>query len=127
MRDVPNAAGCRLTAVLLLAGVVAACGGSVAPPRPPVDGVLQVVGLDTLDFDSDRYEAEPGEVTIQYVLDGMQGHSLVIEGHEDRLRLEVSGGSTDVGSINLDAGRYILYCDIPGHREGGMEARLLVG
>jgi plastocyanin len=89
--------------------------------------VLQVVGLDTLDFDFDQYEAESGEITIQYVLDGWVVHSLVIEGHEDRLRLEVSGGSTGVGSINLDAGRYILYCDIPGHREGGMEARLLVG
>lgn len=126
MRDVPNSAGCRLAAVLLLVGVVAACGGATTPLPPPEDGVLRVVGLDTLDFDLDQYRAEPGEVTIEYVLDGMQGHSLVVEGHEDRLRLEVSGGSTDVGSINLDAGRYILYCDIPGHREGGMEARLLV-
>tara|TARA_B100000959_G_scaffold282013_1_gene347489 strand:- start:436 stop:696 length:261 start_codon:yes stop_codon:yes gene_type:complete len=85
-----------------------------------------VVALDSLDFDADQYEAEVGDIEIRYVLDGMQGHSLVIEGSENQLRLEVSGGSTDSGAIALEAGRYILYCDIPGHREGGMEARLLV-
>jgi len=116
----------RLAAAVLLAGVVVSCGGAEAPLSPPADGVLRVIALDTLDFDAEQYEARPGEITIQYVLDGMQGHSLVVEGHEDRLRLVVSGGSTDVGSIDLGAGRYILYCDIPGHREGGMEARLLV-
>jgi len=113
--------------VVLLVGVAAACGGAATPLPAPVDGMLREVALDTLDFDLDQYGAEAGEITIQYVLDGMQGHSLVVEGHEDSLRLEVSGGSTDVGQISLDAGRYILYCDIPGHREGGMEARLLVG
>ncbi|MBV14487.1 MAG: hypothetical protein CL505_05385 [Actinobacteria bacterium] len=116
-----------MASVLLLVGVAAACGGAVTPLPAPVDGMLRVVALDTLDFGSDQYGAEAGEITIQYVLDGMQGHSLVVEDHEDRLRLEVSGGSTAVGTIDLDAGRYILYCDIPGHREGGMEARLLVG
>ena len=123
----PPVGSFTLTGVLALAGLLAACGGAAAPLPPPADGVLQVVGLDTLDFDFDQYEAEPGEITIQYMLDGRQWHSLVIEGHEDHLRLEVSGGPPGVGSINLDAGRYILYCDIPGHREGGMEARLLVG
>jgi hypothetical protein len=113
--------------VLLLAVALAACGtSSIAPLLPTDEGVLRVVALDSLDFDADQYEAEVGDIEIRYVLDGMQGHSLVIEGSENQLRLEVSGGSTDSGAIALEAGRYILYCDIPGHGEGGMEARLLV-
>ncbi|MDP6867002.1 MAG: hypothetical protein QF844_00735, partial [Acidimicrobiales bacterium] len=67
-----------------------------------------------------------GDIVINYVLSGFQEHTLVVEGHEDELVLRVENGGTDSGTITLEAGRYILYCDIPGHREGGMEARLLV-
>jgi len=28
--------------------------------------------------------------------------------------------------VQLKAGRYILYCDVAGHRTSGMEAKLLV-
>jgi len=85
-----------------------------------------VVGLDTLDFDADQYTAGAGTVNITYQLEGVIEHSLVVEGREDDMRLVVSGGSTDRGSIDLDAGAYVLYCDIAGHREAGMEATLIV-
>lgn len=108
---------------------VAACGGSgggggTAPVA--ADGVLRVVGLDTQEFDADGYTATAGEIEVEYHLDGFQEHSLVVEGHEEALRLVVENGGTDSGTITLEPGRYLLYCDIPGHREGGMEARLLV-
>jgi len=108
---------------------LAACGGSeggggTAPVA--ADGVLRVVGLDTQDFDADGYTASAGEIEVEYRLDGFQEHSLVVEGHEEALRLVVENGGTDTGTITLEPGRYLLYCDIPGHREGGMEARLLV-
>ena len=90
------------------------------------DGVLRVVALDTQDFDADGYRMAAGEVTVEYQLSGFQLHTLVVEGREDELRLEVENGGTDSGTITLEPGRYILYCDVAGHREGGMEARLLV-
>ena len=40
--------------------------------------------------------------------------------------LEVENGEPSTGSISLEPGRYILYCDVAGHRESGMEAQLLV-
>ena len=60
------------------------------------------------------------------ILDGFQAHNLLIEGYEEDLVLEVENGETATGSISLEPGRYILYCDIAGHREAGMEAQLLV-
>ncbi len=116
-----------MAAVVALGLTASACGGSVGGTAEPVeDGVLQVVADDTQDFDADEYRATAGDIVINYVLSGFQEHTLVVEGHEDELVLRVENGGTDSGTITLEAGRYILYCDIPGHREGGMEARLLV-
>jgi|TARA_B110000438_G_scaffold276589_1_gene298512 uncharacterized cupredoxin-like copper-binding protein len=116
-----------VAAVVLL---TAACGGSGAESaavEPVADGTLRVVGDDTQDFDADNYEIAAGEVTFEYTLDGFQEHSLVVEGREDEMRLVVENGETEVGTLTLEPGRYVLYCDIAGHRIGGMEARLLVG
>ena len=116
-------------AAALLVSPLAACGGSgggsgTAPVAD--DGVLRIVALDTQDFDADGYTATAGNIKVEYRLDGFQEHSLVVEGHEEALRLVVDKGGTESGTITLEPGRYLLYCDIAGHRESGMEARLLV-
>ena len=116
-----------VVAVVAVSLTASACGGGGGGTVEPVkDGVLQVVADDTQDFDADAYRAAAGDIAIKYVLSGFQEHTLVVEGYEDELVLRVENGGTDSGTITLEAGRYILYCDIPGHREGGMEARLLV-
>ena len=113
------------TAVLVSSG----CGGE-ATTQPstsePTDGVVRVVADDTQNFDKDRYTAAAGVIEIEYILDGFQAHNLLVEGYEDEMVLEVENGETSTGSISLEPGRYILYCDIAGHRESGMEAQLLV-
>ena len=117
-----------VAAVGAMALMATACGGSSSDGtlEPSEDGVLRVVADDTMDFDADAYRAAAGEIAIEYVLSGFQEHTLVVEGYEDELVLSVENGGSDSGTITLEAGRYIQYCDIPGHREGGMEARLLV-
>jgi len=115
-----------IVAASLLAG---ACGGSSGSPgaaAEPEDGVLRVVADDTNDFDADVYVTSAGELRVDYVQSGFQNHTLVIEGLEDQLRLEVENGGRDSGTLTLAPGRYIIYCDVAGHRHGGMEARLLV-
>ena len=116
--------GAALTAAL----VVGACGGGGGSPvgEAPDEGVLRIVADDTQDFDADTYRVAAGEVRVEYVQSGFQNHTLVIEGLEEQMRLEVENGGSDAHTVTLQPGRYILYCDVAGHRESGMEARLLV-
>ena len=118
-------------AIVATALLVGACGGggdsggsSIA--REPEEGVLRVVADDTNDFDADSYQVAAGDIRVEYVHSGFQNHTLVIEGLEDQMRLEVENGGRDSGTVTLQPGRYIIYCDVAGHRDGGMEARLLV-
>ena len=116
------------TALAGLALLAVSCSGSTGETTVSTaeDGLLQIVAYDRQDFDADLYEAKAGEVKFELLLDGFQVHTLVVEGLEDYLRLEVGDQDADFGSVNLQPGRYILYCDIAGHRSSGMEARLVV-
>jgi plastocyanin len=119
-----------ISAVGLLA--LGACGGDDGGSGgsggsgtiPP--GSLEVDALD-IRFDMDQYEATAGEVTIAYVSKGAQTHTLVLFDADNRVidpKLEVTPGSTDVGTYDLAAGSYQMVCDVPGHREAGMVATL---
>ena len=123
----------KIAATLLIASRLVSCGGGSAESgssskseSPAEDGVIRVITYDSQKFDEDMYEASEGLVKIEYVLDGFQSHTLVIEGMEDDFKLEVGSNKTDIGEVQLKAGRYILYCDVAGHRTSGMEAKLLV-
>lgn len=116
-----------LTAAILLA---TACGGdgngdTVRSDPGPVDATVEVAALD-IDFQPDDLAAEAG--TVQVVLDneGSIRHTLVIEEVEG-FKLEVdSNGDTDAGAVELGPGTYEVYCDVPGHRAGGMVATLTI-
>jgi plastocyanin len=71
-------------------------------------------------------QAAPGSVAIEYVNIGAIAHTLVIDGVSG-LKLDVtSAGDVDKGTVKLEPGTYTLYCDIPGHRQAGMEAPLTI-
>tara|TARA_B100000676_G_C17799145_1_gene691194 strand:- start:233 stop:640 length:408 start_codon:yes stop_codon:yes gene_type:complete len=123
----------KIAGTLLIASLLISCGGgstengsSAKTESPAEEGVVRVITYDSQKFDEEMYEALEGLVKIEYVLDGFQSHTLVIEGMEDDFKLEVGSNKTDIGEIQLKAGRYILYCDVAGHRTSGMEAKLLV-
>ncbi|HJM37553.1 MAG: hypothetical protein QGF06_02885 [Acidimicrobiales bacterium] len=118
----------KYTGTIMATLLLISCGGSAEQKTaaPSMDGVVRVTTYDSQKFDADMYEAKEGLVQIEYLLDGFQSHTLVIEGMEDEFKLEVGDEKTAFGEIELKAGRYILYCDIAGHRTSGMEAKLLV-
>ena len=67
---------------------------------------------------------------IDYVQEGSLPHSLVIEasdgGDVNGFKLEVGEVDADSGTVDLPAGDYVIFCDVPGHRDTGMEAELQV-
>lgn len=104
-------------AVLLVVG----CGREVAATP---DVVLR--GFESQDFDRDLYVADAGEVTIEYVNDARDRHTLLLEGRPE-VDIDVRGqGTTALVTLMLEPGQYVLYCNVPGHRENGMIAVLEV-
>jgi uncharacterized cupredoxin-like copper-binding protein len=87
------------------------------------------VAAEDIKFPEDRYEATAGSVNLSYRNDGSINHTLVVDDVDDvdGFKLEVAGnGDEDQGSVDLGAGTYTMYCDVPGHRDAGMEATLEV-
>ena len=125
-------ASCVTALAALAALPLAACGGDDDEPTPsastdepaPSGDAIVIDALDSLSFDPDTATAAAGTIEFELVNDGSLPHTLVIEDHEDDLRLSV--GDTDAGSIELEAGEYAYYCDVAGHRAGGMEGTLSV-
>lgn len=90
-----------------------------------VDGMVTVLGRD-IEFDRSAYAATAGDIDVLLANEGNIIHSLVVEGVDGFRLVTQSNGDTDEGTVELDAGEYVIYCDIAGHRAAGMEATLEV-
>lgn len=116
-------------AVLAIGGCGEDDGAGASGPTPAPEADLTVEAHD-IDFDSDEYRLAPGEQRVAYLQEGDTRHTLLVETADgaavDGFELEVNDSSSDVGTVDLEAGRYTFYCDVTGHREAGMEADLVV-
>ena len=109
------------------------------------------VGVTLADFTitADPDSASAGEVTFDVTNDAEQTHEFVVfqtdlapdqlptdeggdvdeagEGVElvDEIE-DIEGGSTQSLTVNLDAGSYVLICNLPGHYAQGMHAGFTV-
>jgi plastocyanin len=126
-----------LTGVLVVvvgAGLVAAPvsveehggpSGYVPPKGPPV-ATLEVDALPALSFQAKAFTVTHGIVLITYVSKG-SGHNLSFDPPgPTNFSIDVSDGQTKSLKVLLKPGTYTIYCNVPGHRAAGMEAKLTV-
>jgi plastocyanin len=127
-----------LLAALVLAVGVAACGGDDDEPaaEPPAEETtthedtgeghitLTADPGGTPAFDQTEVSAPAGEITIELVNDSGVPHNVEIEGEVGPSET-ITEGTTEL-MASLEAGEYIYFCAVPGHREGGMEGTLTV-
>jgi plastocyanin len=119
-----------LTIAIATAAVVVACGGggggsSYKQPKGPVQKTLAIKGGNFF-FDPKNSDAPAGVDAIKLESEGGQ-HTLVFDGGKvPGFKLEASSGRSDELKVNLKPGKYTIYCDIPGHREAGMEGTITV-
>jgi uncharacterized cupredoxin-like copper-binding protein len=116
-----------LCAAALAAIALGSCGGEddASDAAPDGNGGIEVVARD-IEFGESEYATNAGDVQLRYVNQGSIAHTLLIDDVDD-FKLEVTGnGDEDQGSVELQPGTYTLFCDVPGHREAGMEATLEV-
>jgi len=116
-----------LVAVALVA--LSACSGSTATPETlPATVDLEVRAVSGLKFDKTAYDATAGDIEIGYVNDDTIRHTLIVLQGDTKvgtLELAVNKrGDTDLGTINLPAGNYSVFCTVPGHQN--MKADLTV-
>lgn len=98
-------------------GDAAGDGGGEAATSVTLDAT------DSLAFEPDTFTAAAGE-EVEVTLDcgPTVEHTFVIEGYEDEAVVsECAAGESGSGTFTVEAGDYTFYCDVPGHREAGME------
>ncbi|MGE3961022.1 MAG: multicopper oxidase domain-containing protein [Dehalococcoidia bacterium] len=103
-------------------------GGTTSEAGPAVaDSVTHVpVELGDLFIRPAQFDAAAGNVILDVSNSGGIAHDLALEGGAKTPLLDPGSEDTlDLGA--LEAGTYTLFCTVPGHREGGMEASLVVG
>jgi plastocyanin len=100
-------------------------------PAPDAEGAVIQLAADpggALEFDQDSLEAPAGTVAIELTNDSEVPHNVAIE-RDGELIVEgevFQGGGTRTTTAELEAGDFVFYCSVPGHREAGMEGDLTV-
>jgi len=101
-----------------------AATGYVAPTGP-AKGTVAVEALASIKFNATEYTAPAGIVQFNY--GGATGHTLAIQDPKfDGFLLTSDAGGPKAGKVELAAGKYTLYCNVPGHEAQGMKATLTV-
>ncbi len=81
-----------------------------------------------LGFKEKELKSGPGKIRIQYVNTGAIGHTLVFDGVPAASKLSTPGnGDKATEAFEITApGTYVYFCDVAGHRQAGMEGKLVV-
>ena len=108
----------------LLATAVKAAGSS--EPIAARSGILTIPADPggQLAYTSTRATAPAGQLTVRSPNESSTPHDIVIDDKGDGD--EVTDGGVSEFRANFTAGSYTYYCSVPGHRQAGMEGRLIV-
>jgi plastocyanin len=124
---------CRAIAALMLVVTVpllASCGSddntSTSTATGASGSTFKVTGTDDLKFDPDTGTVPAGDVTITLHAEKAVNHDVVIEQLGTQPVVAAGAGQTKSGKVKLAAGTYTFYCNVPGHRQAGMEGTLTV-
>jgi plastocyanin len=103
-----------------------ATAGYVQPAGPAIN-TLEIDALPELSFQAKSFNVPAGVNLIKYIDKGGT-HTLVFDGNEvPGFELQVPIGLSSA-KVDLQQGKtYTVFCTIPGHRQAGMEATIVVG
>lgn len=118
----------RMQVRVAVAGAVVALLGAACGTGGGGGGgsTVSVTGTNGLAYEPEELTAAAGTVTVELEAGDEAEHTFVVEEAGDQQVVEAEAGSTATGTIELEPGTYTFYCDVPGHREAGMEGTLEV-
>lgn len=135
--------GSVLGAVVLALGL-AACGGSssgtssstastsssaATPGGSSKAGLTEAADPSgALKFTKSSLSAKAGKVLIQFTNMAPENHSMTIATSSGTVvgTTPIFTGATKSLTVTLKPGKYVFYCRVPGHRQGGMQGTLTV-
>jgi len=80
-----------------------------------------------LKYEQSEVTAKAGKVEIEFDNPSPIPHDVVVEENGKNLfKTKVITKDSDSASGTLKAGTYTFYCSVPGHRQAGMEGKLVV-
>ena len=87
-----------------------------------------IVHAFDIGFREKELKIGPGNIRIEMVNDGAIAHTFVLEGVTSGKKLSTPAtGNKDSAAFEIaQPGTYTYFCDIAGHRQGGMEGTLIV-
>ena len=112
-------------------GLLATAGQPEVSKKPvqAKNGVLNIDANPTgaLAFTAVNSLAPPGQVQLVMKNPANVQHNIAVkDGSVDEKGPVVGQGGTSEVSANLKAGKYVFYCSVPGHEDGGMKGNLTV-
>ncbi len=114
---------------LTLTVVLAACGGSGGSSS----GGNKTFNVDATEFsfNPNTFNAAVGDqLSFKVTNKGTVDHNFVIlnaDGSQELTKMEVKVGTTNTLNFTpTAAGEYLIDCNLPGHKEAGMTAKLTV-
>lgn len=121
-------------ATLALGIVLAACGGATPtattsqPAAAAASKVAVAADKSQLKWDKAEYTATAGDVTFVVSNPSPMPHQFSVEGNGvDFKSPDFNAGTTNEYTLKgLKPGTYQIVCNIPGHKEAGMVAKLVV-
>lgn len=75
-------------------------------------------------FDPDEVHVKAGKVKFTLPNEGAAQHDFSIDALN--IQVDMPAGSTQTLEVDLPAGTYEYYCNIPGHKDAGMVGTLVV-
>jgi len=106
-------------------GATPAAGGEEQAAAGEGTGEALVVESYDIYFEPDELSIPADtDVTVQLPNEGVSLHNFSID--ELGISVDIAPGATEETVINAPAGEYEFYCNVPGHKEAGMEGTLTV-
>lgn len=104
---------------------------SINPPSATSSGTSQEV--KEVEVTGSEFKFNPAQISLQagekvkviFKNTGEARHDFVIEGLNIRTKIIAPGTSDTVEFTAPDTSTYTFYCSVPGHREAGMEGKLV--
>lgn len=127
----------QIAGVVLILGGVVGCGAGggggaedAQAPSGAKESVVKTIEVKETEFTLKPAEIiveEPGTYVFKAVNSGSTVHALEIEGQDiEEETEEIQPGQSAELKVKLEAGTYELYCPVDGHKEEGMEGKVIV-